>query len=299
MKNLKLLITSAVILMTISLKAQVTESPAYTPKLFLNTNILEYKLGAQFDGFTFGLDPVYNLNDRLKINGWLDIPLLDGKIKFKELSDNDNDIKKYSKIGAGVIYSVFEQKGTKTIKFILSVTTQGNQRITRYVEEEVPFKRQYGIRAGIERFRYIAVPNEKNATVVNDLVYLNTPQRQLTEYEGIANWHMNCLYAGISRNDVYSVMVKNSYGTGTMARYMDWYADVLLPVTLSVDDVKLGNSTIPVTNSFKKNPLGFRVGVSTVGFIYVKIETGAMPGIKSGFFFNTALGYTFKVLKQK
>lgn len=301
--KIRLLYFIAILFAPAILNAQVTEDAKYTPKAFLNANILEYKFGGEFDGFVVGLDPVINLNSRLKLHGWFDMALLDGKYNLRDVMDNDNKIKKYRKAGFGIMLKLFEFHGSKNIKFILSMHDEGNYRVTRYVDQEMPYRQQIALRTGIENFRFIAEPNKRNATMidngVSEIEYLVTPQRQIIWYEGISNWHMNCFYAGLSSNQIFSAKVENSYGSGTMARFMSIYADVLLPLSVNVEDVMLNGVKYKVTDAYKKNSLGARFGVSTTGFLYSKIEAGVLPGLKGGWFFNSAIGYTFKVGKRE
>ncbi len=284
-------------------KSQVTEDFKYTSYLFLNFNALEYKLGNHIDGFTYGFDPVVNVNKKLRINLWFDGPWLTSYRKMPDLNENQNELKKYRKIGFGINLALFEKKEFKSINFIIRSYSEGDKIVTEYTKEISPLNIQFAIRSGIENYRYIAEPNKRNADLINDgisdVVYLKTPANQIIWYQGYTNWTMNCLYLGFCMNRVYSSKVENSFGSGIMARYLTWYGDFLMPVSLKTDDIKLNNNTIDVQDAFKKNNFGFRLGVQTAGWTYVKIETGVLPGIKSGFFFNSSLGFTFKVLKRK
>jgi hypothetical protein len=263
-------------------------------KLFLNTNILDYKLGFQFDGFCLGLDPTYVYSNKMRFYGYFDISALDGKIGLNDIADNDANLKRYRKFGLGVAYALFQTSGYIKLKYIRKTYIIKDYIVSEYSMENMPVSKELRIRGGLENSRFVAVADAYNgqANLWGGETVALRDGTSLVWYESITNWYLTSLYGGFS----YDMVMNTEFEDQFFSKYYSIYFDVLYPAIVSVKDVHLNGATYDMKDSFKRNKMGWRIGVQSAGDFYIKWEMGKSPGIKRGAFFNTSIGYTFKFL---
>jgi hypothetical protein len=304
MKKQFLLLVFTILLANACLYAQTYDFDfSQTPYLYMNLKFLDTKFGGQYHGFGLGLEPVVNVNNRLRVSFCYDFPYIDGKYKsMNESRNSKNELKKFYKLGGGVDVGFIKWSDLSDESVTLKKENIGWGWFRRYYEN-VMVERQHQIsfRGGLERFRYILELNKYNAQLKesDNSPYIRIDNRNLSEYDAVANWNLSTFYAGLSYSRLFSSHVEVSKASADFNEILTIYADYILPLTANIDLLTLGASEYDLNPVVKKSNWGFKIGAMRITEGFVKIEAGYMPGVKSGHYIDMSLGYPLKLLKRK
>lgn len=227
---------------------------------------------------------------------------------------------------AGATYTLYDQDKQRSVKVVLSSFKSGNMQHTSFIK--VPATRRVLVhaRGGIYTYNSIISTdldeklllkgkNDKGEVFTfGTYNFINSQnQEMIAGYDNLLDWAVNmyvpAIYAGFSRQTVTNLRIKaDNYGKKGNRRNINLYADAIFAPVISMGDIKYAGVTYDVTNgdenSFRKNPLGFRIGmealsVSKLAF-GIKGEGGVRPGMKGqGAFFNIQLSFPVLNLLEK
>jgi hypothetical protein len=272
-----------------------------TPLLIMNLKFLDGKFGAQYHGLGLGIEPELYIKDRLRVKICYDHPVLDGKYSTLEENRNStNELKKFYKLGAGAEFAFLNWTRWSTEEVtVRKESLGGGWERKHYVNVDVQSRRQIAVRGGAERFRYILELSKHNAQLDDYTAVLMIDNQRISEYDAVANWHLNALYLGLSYSSLYSSLVDVPQGKGRFRENFTWYADFIIPASANIETLVLGSKEIDLNPYVGKRDWGMRFGAVRTNEGFVKIEVGVLPGVKGGFWADMSLGYPLRLIKRK
>lgn len=199
--------------------------------------------------------------------------------------------------GLGLIFS--NKAKTKNVPIILSQTTSGNTRTTRYIKGGVPAKCRLivALRGGFNQYTN-TLNYEKlsdSLLMVNDMTYrdakkgyafkdtVSTVKADLSRVGGIA---ITSFYGGLQFRTIRNLLIDvDGYGYRGNITYSDFYIDVLFAPLVGLKNFKNPDGTVYDIKYKETSHLGWRFGwfmrkPKDQGFSF-KLELGSRPGFKA------------------
>jgi hypothetical protein len=264
-------------------------------KYVLNLNLFSANFGIPVLNFYSGIGGRYNLSDKISFTGEFNFSLWDmKKYILKATKDDKNTLRSSKDYSLGFEMNLFKWK-IKPVSKKLVFSTEGNsyQTTTYYRDYEFKDTVMLIFRGGISNYNSNVRPTKRNSkdykkgTSVLDLAYIKSSDGHIINEYNPSAVHVFAVYAGLGwkTKENYQVAWRDLPTRRANIRYFNLlYLDAMIAPAIVIADV-ISDNTYKVNNSYKKQHLGIRFGMTRYRInnakssMYVNWEAGVLPGV--------------------
>ena len=244
--------------------------------------------------FGWGARAEHMMGKRLLAN--FDVRTGFGTNLYRKSNDNTRN---YFNMEGGIGFVFVNRVKTKNVPIILSQSTSGNTRTTRYIKGGVPAKCRLivALRGGFGQYtnslNYEKLPD--SLLMMNDITYKQAKNGQvfkdtvssirgdIAQVGGIA---ITSFYAGLQFRKIRNMIIDvDGWGYRGNVMYSDFYVDVLFAPVVGIKNFENPDGTVYDVKYKDVTRLGWRLGwfmrkPKDQGFS-LKLEVGSRPGFKT------------------
>ena len=282
---------------------ETKNNDSYDENLFMNVRLLDIDLGFPVLSFGGGMEMDFFLNNSISIEAGVRFSYYDmkrGLIKGTLDEENTNKLNRFFEMRAGGRFHFSDKMGTKKMKAIVSVNSNGYTTTTNYIPMMVPCRTIFALHYGVQYYTD-AVKGKRGPAIPGQLSVgpsvIATDGTEFSEWNSATNINVLLVYGGLSFVKIMKTSMKAGSDVWTFNWFRNSYLDIMFAPYINVQNVTYKNNSYNVqgngSKGFEKNPFGIRYGISSMSKKKMSYgyEIGWLPGLQNGFFTRASFGF--------